>query len=210
MGKNIEMLKCFSRVLRNDKKEIKKILPNMYAESFYTIDVEFLLKEKIDKLILDIDGTLLPVDDINVPDKLIKRIEEIRNKNIDVCLVSNNNEERVKPVATKLKTKYLANAHKPLKEAFDNAIKLLNAKKNNIAMVGDQMMSDIKGANEYGIYTILVKPVSNHNNIKTGTSRFLQNIMENHLKKQKIFDNNKYYKKGMIKWPHIMKQTLIK
>ena len=199
MGKNIAMLKCFSRVLSNDKKEIEKILPNMYAESFYTIDVDFLLKEKINKLILDIDGTLLPVDDTNVPDKLTKRIEEIKNKNIDVCLVSNNNEERVKPVAIKLKTKYLANANKPLKEAYENAIKLLNAKKNNVAMVGDQMMSDIKGGNNYGLYTILVKPVSKHNNIKTGTSRILQNIMEKHLKKQGIFDSNKYYKKGMVK-----------
>ena len=210
MGKNIAMLKCFSRVLKNDKKEIEKILPNMYAKSFYTIDVDFLLKQKINKLILDIDGTILPVDDTNVPDKLIKRIEEIKNKNIEVCLVSNNNEERVEPVAKKLKINYLANAHKPLKEAYENAIGLLNAKKDNVAMVGDQMMSDIKGANEYGIYTILVKPVSKHNNIKTGTSRFLQNIMEKHLKKQKLFDSNKYYKKGMIKWPHIMKQILIK
>lgn len=210
MGKNIAMIKCFSRVLRNDKKEIKKVLPNMYAESFYTIDINFLLKQKINKLILDIDGTLLPVDDITVPDKLIKRIESIKNKKIDICLVSNNNEERVKPVAEILKIKYLANAHKPLKEAYDNAIKLLDATKNNVAMVGDQMMSDIKGANEYGIYTILVKPVSKHNNIKTGTSRFLQNIMERHLKKQKIFDSNKYYKKGMIKWPLTMKQILIK
>ena len=200
MGKNIEMLRCFSRVLRNDEKEINKILPNMYAESFYEIDINFLLKEKINKLIIDIDGTILPVDDINVTVDLIDRIKYIQNKNIDICLVSNNSEARVKPVASKLETKYIYDAHKPLAVAFDKALEKLETKdKNCVAIIGDQMMSDIKGGNEYGLYTILVKPVSSHNNLKTGTSRFLQNIMEGHLKKKNLFDSNKYYKKGMVK-----------
>ena len=66
--------------------------------------------------------------------------------------------------------------------------------KDEVAMVGDQMLSDIKGAKEYGIYSVLVKPVSKHNNLFTGTSRFLQNRMEKHLKKIKKFDKDVYYK----------------
>mgnify|MGYP002626911039 CR=1 FL=1 len=197
MGKNKEMLKCFYKVMINDEGETNKILPDMYEESFYTIDEEFLLTNNINNLILDIDGTLLEVDSLEVSEKLINRIKTLKNKNINMCLVSNNNIDRVKPVAKKLNINYLADAHKPLKEAFDKALEILNTKdKTKVAMVGDQMMSDIKGAKEYGIYTILVKPVSKHNNIQTGTSRFMQNIMENHLQKQKKFDKNKYYKKG--------------
>ena len=106
-----------------------------------------------------------------------------------------NNEERVKPVAKILEVPFIANSKKPKKEAFDKAIDLLKSTKNNTAMIGDQMMSDIKGANSYGIYSILVKPIDKHNNLKTKTSRVLQNIMENHLKKIKKFDKNKYYKR---------------
>ena len=198
MGKNATMLKCFYRVLKNDKKEIKRVIPDMYAENFYMIDEDFLLDQKIDNLILDIDGTLLRVDDITVPEKLIKRIELLKRKNFNICLVSNNEIERVVPVARELNLteNFLANARKPLPESFDKALEILDTThKEKVAMVGDQMMSDIKGANDYGIYSILVKPVDDYNNIKTGTSRILQNIMESHLKKLNLFDKNTYYKR---------------
>lgn len=198
MGKNATMLKCFYRVMKNDKKEIKRVLPDMYAESFYTIDEDYLLKQKINKLILDIDGTILKVDDIKVPKELIERIKNLKDKDFEICLVSNNGAERVVPVAMKLNLTeyYLANAGKPLPTAFDKALEILQTThKENVAMIGDQMMSDIKGANDYGIYSVLVKPVDDYNNIKTGTSRFLQNIMESHLKKLDLFDTNKYYKR---------------
>ena len=199
MGKNIEMLKCFYGVMTNNKLEIQKILPDMYAENFYKIDDNYLKEINIDNLILDIDGTLLKVDDINVNEDLIKQIQKLKDKKFNICLMSNNNESRVQPVANILQVKYLANAHKPLRQAFDNALAILDSNKENTAMIGDQMMSDIKGAKEYGIYSILVKPIDKHNNIQTGTSRFLQNIMEKHLKKKTLFDSNKYYKKGRIK-----------
>lgn len=196
MGKNKEMLKSFFKVMKNDQEEINKILPNMYEESFYTIDIEYLLKNNIDKLIIDIDGTILKVDDTNVPKSLKQQIKKLKDHKIDICLVSNNGLNRVLPVAKELDVNYIAKANKPLKEAFDKALEILKVSdKNKVAMIGDQMMSDIKGANEYGIYSILVKPISKHNNIQTGTSRVLQNIMENHLNKIKKFDKNKYYKK---------------
>ena len=202
MSKNTKMLKCFYRVMKNDKKEIQKIIPDMYVESFYKVDENYLLKQKIDNLILDIDGTLLRVDDINVPEILKEKIKKLKEKNIKICLVSNNNADRVVPVAKALNLteNYLYNANKPLPVAFDKALEILETpNKENTAMVGDQMMSDIKGANEYGLYSVLVRPVDNHNNIKTGASRFLQNIMEDHLKKINVFDKEKYYKRRIKK-----------
>ena len=203
MGKNVEMLKCFARVMKSDKKEIDKILPFMYQESFYAIDEDFLLEQGINNFILDIDGTLLPVDDVKVSEELIKRIRLLQKKHIGICLMSNNGEERVVPVAKALGLldSYLANAHKPLPSAFDKALEILECDKESVAMVGDQMMSDIKGANEYGIYSILVKPVSDHNNIQTGTSRFLQNRMEKHLEKSNLFSSTGFYQntKGVRK-----------
>lgn len=195
MSKNSEMLKTFFKVLNDNSEEIKKVLPNMYVNSFYDIDEEYLLKKGINNLIIDIDGTILPVDDINVTDKLIERINILHNKLFNICLMSNNSKERVLPVAEKLDVFYLYKANKPLKEAFDNALKTLNVnKKNNVAIIGDQMLSDIKGANEYGIYSILVNPVNKHNNIQTGTQRILQKRIEKHLKKKDLFDKDIFYK----------------
>lgn len=195
MGKNGEMLKTFIKVMSNDEIETSKIIPDMYFNSFYDINPYNLLKKDICKLIVDIDGTILPVDDTHVTLKLYEKILDMKLCGLEICLVSNNNEERVIPVAKYLNVKYISNANKPLPEAYDKALKVLNEKdKSRVAMIGDQMLSDIKGANEYGIYSILVNPVSNHNNIKTGTQRVLQRRIENHLKRKKLFDRKVFYK----------------
>ena len=197
MSKHTEMLKCFRKVMLNNKEEIEKVIPDMYCKSFYDIDILFLLSNGIKKLIIDIDGTILPADSIDVDSVLEEKILRIKAKNIDICLVSNNSLERVLPVCEKLKIdKYLAKANKPLPECFDKAMKLFDTtNKEEVAMIGDQMLSDIKGAKEYGLYTILVRPISKHQNIQTGTSRLLQNIMEKHLTKMKKFNKDVYYKK---------------
>ena len=196
MNKNLEMLRCFFKVMRNKEGELIKVIPNMYFNSFYDINEEILLKNGINKLIIDIDGTILPVDSINVPTVLINKINSLKNHGIDMCLVSNNNINRVLPVCEKLGIdKYLAKANKPLLECFKKAMCMLDVKDRKcVAMIGDQMLSDIKGANEYGIYSILVRPIDNHQNLQTATCRTLQNIMESHLKRIKRFDKNVYYK----------------
>ena len=193
--KNLEMLKTFLQVMKNNPDAIDSVIPDMYCENYNDIDELHLLSNGIKKLIIDIDGTLLPADDINVDEVLKEKILRFKSKNIDICLVSNNKESRVTPVAKILKVKYLAEANKPLPIAFDKAMEILDTNnKDEVAMVGDQMLSDVKGANTYGIYSVLVKPVSKHNNLFTGTSRFLQNRMEKHLKKIKKFDKDVYYK----------------
>ena len=195
MGKNREMLKCYKKVLNNDREEINKVIPDMYCKSFYDIDFNILKLKGIDKLIIDIDGTILPVDSIKVPETLKEKFNEIKRNDIEVCLVSNNDSKRVIPVIKELELdKYLYEAKKPLPESFDKALKVLNTiDKDKVAMIGDQMLSDIKGAKEYGLFTILVNPVSKKQNIKTATSKFLQNRMEKHLKKQNLFDKDIYY-----------------
>ncbi|MBQ9011746.1 MAG: YqeG family HAD IIIA-type phosphatase [Bacilli bacterium] len=195
MGKNIKMLKCFFKVMLNNKEETKKIIPQMYVKNIYEIDYGYLKKNKLTNLIFDIDNTLLPTDDKQVPDKLKKMFKNLEQQNFTICIMSNNKEERVKPVAIALNTSYLYKSDKPNKEAFDKALNLLQSKKENTVMIGDQMMSDIKGANDYGIYSILTDPLTSINNLKTKTSRILQNIMEKHLKKKNLFITKQYYTK---------------
>ena len=193
MGKNIKMLKCFFKVMLNNREEIEKIVPNMYVKNIYKIDYEFLKKRNIKNLIFDIDNTLVPVDDINVPEKLIDLFNNLKQDGFGLCIMSNNSKERVLPIAEGLNISYLYEAKKPKKEAFDKALEILSCDKEETAMVGDQMMSDIKGASEYGLYTILTDPVSNKQNLKTKTSRILQDVMEKHLAKKKVFEPKKYY-----------------
>lgn len=191
MSKNSEMLKSFFKVLKGDKTEIDLILPNMYASSVYSINYK-LLNKKYKNLIFDLDNTLLPVGKIEVNEELVNLFQKI-GKDFNICLVSNNSKERVLPVAKILETGYLFKAGKPKKEAFDKALILLDATKENTAVIGDQMLSDIKGANEYGLFSVMVEPISNIHDFKTKTNRVLQKIMIKKLEKKGIFKEKKFY-----------------
>ncbi len=192
MSKNIKMLKCFMKVMQGDEEETKLVTPDMYAKNVFSINYHLLKKKRLKNLIFDIDNTILPVNDINISQELISFFKKL-GKDFNICIVSNNNKDRVLPVAKAIETGYMYKAGKPNKEAFDKALILLDSKKENTVMIGDQMLSDIKGANEYGLYTIMVDPVSNKHDIKTGTSRVLQKIIMNKFAKKGIFKEKNYY-----------------
>ncbi len=193
-NRNINMLKVFFKVLNNDKENTNLIIPNSYVKDVYSIDYKGLYKKGYRNIIFDIDNTILPVNDIYVPNELVRLFKKLDNDKLKVCIVSNNKLERVLPVATSLDVLYLHEAKKPNKEAFDKALNILGSDIEDTIMVGDQMLTDIKGANDYGLYSILVDPVSNKYDIKTGTSRVLQNIMVKKLEKKNIFHRKSYYK----------------
>ncbi len=193
-SKNKEMLKVFFRVMRNDNDYINLIIPNSYVKDVYSINYEDLYQRGYHNIIFDVDNTLLPVNDINVPESLVELFEYLKNTGFSICIVSNNSEDRVKSPANKLDVLYLSKANKPNKEAFDRALDILETGSDDTIMVGDQMLSDIKGANEYGLYTILVDPLEDKYDIKTGTSKVLQDMMIKKLSKKNIFRRNNYYK----------------
>ncbi|MCI9084508.1 MAG: YqeG family HAD IIIA-type phosphatase [Bacilli bacterium] len=199
MSKNIEMIKSFIKVMGGNEREISLIIPDMYAKDAYSIDYEYLKENGYDNLIFDIDNTILPVNDIVVPSELIDLFNSLKNKGFNVCIVSNNGSERVLPVAEKLDVSCLFMAGKPKKSAFDKALMVMNSKAGDTVMIGDQMLSDIKGANQYFLYSILVDPVSDYYDFKTGTSRVLQNIMIKKLSKLNKFRQCDYYKNGKEK-----------
>ena len=191
MGKNIKMLKVYRQVLRGNKYEIDKVIPKMYAKTFYTINFKELKDNNIKSLIIDIDGTILPADDTMVPIVLKKKFDILKANDFNIVLVSNNNKDRVEPVASVLDVKYLYKANKPLKECYDKVLEMLDDKDlSKVAMIGDQMLTDVYGANSYGLYSVLVDPVSKKNNIGTFVNRCLQNRIEKYLRKKKIYEKN--------------------
>lgn len=190
MGKNRDMLKIFFKVLENDKKSIDLVIPNNYVKSIYDINYESLKKNNYKNLIFDIDNTIMPVNDIIVTKELEDFFRKIK-KEFNICILSNNDENRVNPVKEKLDVVGFANAKKPSKYAYKKALELLNSDASNTVMIGDQMLSDIVFANRYNLYSILVEPYKKKYDIKTGTSRVLQNIIMKKLKSK--IKRYKYY-----------------
>ena len=190
--KHILMLKTFVKVMLGFKKETNLVLPSNYLPSIYHIDYNKLKKNNIDTLLFDIDNTVAKVDDLKVPKETIKLFNNLK-QNFKILLISINHKERVKPVAEYLDVKALWNADKPEKKAYDKALKMLNSSKENAVAIGDQILSDIVGANKYKIKSILVDQLAKENNIQTGLAQKLQKYMIKKLSKQNLFKKGNYY-----------------
>lgn len=153
------------------------IYPKAYLNSVKEITIEFLKQNKIKALILDVDNTILDFDK-NIPEGVEEWSKELKKQNIKFCILSNSNKkEKVKMVAEKLEIPYFYFATKPLKRGFKKAAKLLEEKEENIAAVGDQIFTDVIGANRMHIFSILVKPIAQKDILITRIKRPLENFV---------------------------------
>lgn len=153
------------------------IYPKAYFNSVKEINIEFLKQNNIKALILDVDNTILDFDK-NIPDGVEKWCENLKKQEIKFCILSNSNKhEKVKMVAEKLDIPYFYFGTKPLKRGFKKAINILEEKNENIAAVGDQIFTDVIGANRCNIFSILVKPIAHKDILITRIKRPLENYI---------------------------------
>lgn len=192
--KHLLMLKTFIKVMLGNKKETSFIIPDYYYPDIYSINYEKLQERKIDTLLFDVDNTIAFVDDIMISKQTIKLFEKLK-KTYKILLLSNNHEERVKLISQKLGVKMLAQADKPEKKAYEQALQILNAKEKNTAAIGDQMLSDIVGAKKINITAILVDQLSSKNNLQTGLAQKLQKFIVKKLNKENRFKYYNYYER---------------
>ncbi len=124
---------------------MKILYPNLYLKKVEDITIEMLMKNKIKLLILDVDNTLIDYYK-NLSEDVIKWAKEMRGQGIKLYILSNTNDkQKVEKVAQKLEIPYKHFAMKPLKKGFKSIEKEVKIKPENIAVVGDQIFTDIIG-----------------------------------------------------------------
>ena len=136
-----------------------KLFPKEYLPSVSHIDLKKLWNEGKRGIISDIDNTLCKDEQFYIEEASKKFIEEALNIGFKICLMSNNGEARVKPVATELNLPYHFKAHKPKSEAYNTCLKKMGLTVEEGVMVGDQLFTDIYGANRIGLYSVLVEKI---------------------------------------------------
>lgn len=159
------------------------LYPKAYFNNVREIKIEFLHKNKIKALILDVDNTLIDFDK-NLHEETIKWAEELRHQGIKLYILSNSNKkEKVKTVAEKLNIEYEYFAKKPLKIGFKKVQKKIGERPENIGVVGDQIFTDVIGGNRSKMFTILVEPIAEKDIWITMLKRPLENAIKNKYKK---------------------------
>ncbi|MDD2505222.1 MAG: YqeG family HAD IIIA-type phosphatase [Bacilli bacterium] len=168
-------------------------VPDIYQKSIYDIDYKKLYKNGIKCLIFDLDNTMTPVN-IKSPNKKLKDLmEDLKNMKFKLLIVSNATKKRVEPFKDILciDSSYLS--FKPLKRKYVRILKIYKFKENEIACIGDQLLTDILGANRMGFTSILVNPIGKIDFALTKTNRLIENTIFNKLEKRELLKKGKYY-----------------
>ena len=160
--------------------------PNKYVNKIEEITIELLQKNKIKALILDVDNTLVNYNK-EMPKRIEKWAKELNGQGTKLYIVSNSNDkEKVKKVSEKLgNIPYTYFAMKPLKKGLKIAQNQLNEKPENIAVVGDQIFTDVIGGNLCKMYTILVDAIEEKDFWYTAWKRQIENKLKAKIKEQK-------------------------
>ena len=131
--------------------------PNKLIRSVYELDWEELSRT-YGGVIFDIDNTLVP-HGAAADEAAIQLFARIHNLGMKTMLVSNNGEARVKPFAQQVQTDYIYKAGKPKVEGYNKAMAKMGTDPKHTLFIGDQIFTDVWGANRAGIYTMLTQPV---------------------------------------------------
>lgn len=153
-----------------------RFYPGEYLDSAYEIEFDRLYQEGYRGVIFDIDNTLVP-HGMPADERAKALFAHLKELGYQSVLLSNNKEPRVKMFHEVVKVQYIFKAKKPSVRNYVKAMELMHTNKDNTLFVGDQIFTDIYGANRAGIRTILVKPIHPKEEIQIVLKRYLEKIV---------------------------------
>ena len=160
--------------------------PDEFYSSAYVIDFLQYYKDGYRGIIFDIDNTLVPhgapADERSIA--LFKHLKEI---GFEALLLSNNKEERVAMFNEQIGVHMIWKANKPFPEKYREAMKIMKTDEKSTLFVGDQLFTDVWGAKNAGIHSILVQPMNPREEIQIVLKRKLEAVVLHfYLKKHSI------------------------
>ena len=159
------------------KKEMfQNLYPDEDVDSAYQIDYQGYYDKGYRGILFDVDNTLVEHDQpvTIVAIELFQRLKEMGFK---TCIISNNKHDRVKPLAAALESDFVYKAGKPSAKGYMQGMEIMDTTSENTLFVGDQIFTDIWGANRAGIYSILVKQIAKHEEIQIILKRKLEKFV---------------------------------
>ena len=132
--------------------------PGEYLDSTYVIDFDKLYNDGYRAVIFDVDNTLVP-HDAPADERAKALFVHLKELGYSCMLLSNNKEPRVKKFNEAVQVNYIYKANKPMPGNYKKAMEIMGTTTQNTLFVGDQIFTDVMGANIAGIRTILVKPI---------------------------------------------------
>jgi HAD superfamily phosphatase (TIGR01668 family) len=123
------------------------------------LPLQDLLDQGIGALVLDVDRTLLPRRQAELPDSALRWLEAAKQQ-LPIHLFSNNpSRQRIGRVAEQLQLPFTTSAGKPRRSALRKVLSQLAVPPQQVALIGDRLFTDVIAGNRLGLFTVLVKPI---------------------------------------------------
>lgn len=167
--------------------------PDIYAQSIYTINYNKLIDMGIKCLLFDLDNTCVPYIEKEPTKELKTLFDKLKELGFKIIIFSNSPRKRLKPFKKYLNVDCCAKAGKPRKKEFIKILTIYSLNLSEVAIIGDQLVTDIYGGNKVGITTILVNPMSNTDMLLTKINRLIERKRIKRMTEQGLFKIGEYY-----------------
>ena len=172
---------------------INLFVPDIYQKSIYDINYKKLKKNGIKCLAFDLDNTLVSAN-VRVPHKKLKDlIEDLKEMGFKVIIISNTYKSRVEVFKDGLCVDSSFMSMKPFKRKYLKVLKIYKYKPSQIACIGDQLLTDILGANKMGFTSILINPIGTMDFVFTKINRLVESFIYNTLERKDLLKKGQYY-----------------
>lgn len=139
----------------------KTFIPSEFHPTFFDIDFNKLYQNGLRVVLTDLDNTLITYEEFFPSKKILEKLESIREIGFEIFILSNNHPPRIEAFLNGTDYLGIGDAKKPLTSGIKRALNLSEQEylKEEVVIIGDQLMTDIYGANRFGAYSILVNPL---------------------------------------------------
>jgi len=153
------------------------LTPDQHLDNIFELDVDYLQSLGIKGIITDMDNTLVAWNDRNISPRLAGWFSMLKSRGFKLFIISNNSRDSGGQLARELDIPAIFYAVKPRKRAFQVALDKMELSPRQVAVIGDQIFTDVFGGNRLGLHTVLVTPISEKEFFWTRLMRMLEKLV---------------------------------
>ena len=138
------------------------LLPRAIFPALTQISPDYLRRQGIRLLMLDFDNTIVPYTTSEPTPEMAAWLGAMQASGIGLCVVSNSRKPRVVTFCEKYGLDCITHAKKPFSRGIRACLARFSLEPARCALVGDQIYTDVLGANCAGVQSILISAIHNH------------------------------------------------
>lgn len=160
--------------------------PCIIINNYDELNIKKYRNDGFNAILLDVDNTITPYF-VEIPNEEGKAfVQKLKDNDFKVIVFSNNKKKRVSKVAKSIDCEYMYWSCKPLCFGFFRAKKKYNLDFKKTLCMGDQLITDVLGANLMNIYSIYCKPISPEDSFITSINRRIERFIFKYILHEKV------------------------